>query len=409
MSHSTEMSAIRTITVPFHGANLFVLDHGGQPFTPMKPIIEGMGLTWHGQHAKIKANTSRWGVLELRIPSGGGLQAMLCTPLRKLPGWLTTIEPGKVKNPDVRARVIDYQNECDDALWQYWNEGAAFNPRAFSVNTRISAAQAQHLKELVQLIVESGKQSYAETWSRLHRKMKANSYLELSADQFDVAREYLLGKMDGQSIAAIAKKHFPHIEALPALADQALTTEQANTLRDMLIDASKAMPKDLQGALMHEGCQNLRDHFKVDYCEIPQSRFNEAVALVSRHNAHWHQSRTPAAPTLAGRRWLVSYDSQGREVVEPLPVDALVITPDVLPGLIMQNHSLFTSAEVLKIASSANQRLMGEANRIKRHSAFEQLKNTVCTLGASDLNEIATQAWLELTLRTATSNGLVTN
>lgn len=130
MTNSTQESAIRAITVPFHGARLHVVEQDGQPYTPMKPIIEGMGLTWHGQHAKIKANASRWGILELRIPSGGGLQAMLCTPLRKLPGFLTTIEPGKVKNLEARAKIISYQNECDDALWQYWNDGIAVNPHA---------------------------------------------------------------------------------------------------------------------------------------------------------------------------------------------------------------------------------------------------------------------------------------
>lgn len=201
------------------------------------------------------------------------------------------------------------------ALFRKWvldildGQAQATRPMLVSTQTldynRISAAQAQHLKELVQLIVESGKQNHSETWSRLHRKMKVNSYLELSAAQFDTARAYLVGKMDGQSIAAIAKKHFPQLAALSA-PDQALTTEQANTLRDMLIDAAKAMPKDLQAPLMQEGCMMIKRHFKVDYCEIPQAKFTEAVAMVSRFIAHWLQTKAPtAAPTLVGRRWLV--------------------------------------------------------------------------------------------------------
>ena len=128
MPDSTQAGANRAITVPFHGANLYVVEHESQPYTPMKPIITGMGLTRHGQHAKIKANARRWGVLELRIPSSGGLQDMLCMPLRKLPGWLSGIEAGKVKSEEARAKVVEYQNECDDALWQYWNDGIAVNP-----------------------------------------------------------------------------------------------------------------------------------------------------------------------------------------------------------------------------------------------------------------------------------------
>jgi len=80
----------------------------------------------------------------------------------------------------------------------------------------INPAQAQHLRELVQLVVESGKQGHGETWNRLHRKMKVNSYLMLRPDQFNAAVEYLHGKFDDTSLAAIAAKHFPQLAQLPA-------------------------------------------------------------------------------------------------------------------------------------------------------------------------------------------------
>lgn len=80
----------------------------------------------------------------------------------------------------------------------------------------ITPAQAQHLRELVALVVESGKQGHGETWARLHRKLKVNSYLALHPDQFDAACKYLRTKMDDASIAAIAQKHFPQIAQLSA-------------------------------------------------------------------------------------------------------------------------------------------------------------------------------------------------
>jgi|GEM_PF-1233699 len=153
MSDSTEVAAVLAITVPFHGADLFVIEHDGQPYTPMKPIITGMGLTWHGQHAKIKSNSVRWGILELRIPSAGGLQDMLCIPLRKLPGWLSNIEAGKVKDPQARQAVIRYQDECDEVLWQYWNDGVAVNPRPlYSVNPGdvLTKEEADTLRQLIE-------------------------------------------------------------------------------------------------------------------------------------------------------------------------------------------------------------------------------------------------------------------
>lgn len=122
---SIQHSACKVIAAPFHGAQLYVVEHEGQPYTPMKPIVEGMGLSWQPQHRKLTANQARWGITDLVIPSGGGAQVMTCAPLRKLPGWMASVEVGKVKKPSVRERVIQYQNECDDALWKYWNDGVA--------------------------------------------------------------------------------------------------------------------------------------------------------------------------------------------------------------------------------------------------------------------------------------------
>ncbi|MGL4349397.1 MAG: phage antirepressor N-terminal domain-containing protein, partial [Plesiomonas shigelloides] len=40
---------ITTISVPFQGANLYLVEQDGQPYVPMKPVVEGMGLAWQGQ------------------------------------------------------------------------------------------------------------------------------------------------------------------------------------------------------------------------------------------------------------------------------------------------------------------------------------------------------------------------
>ncbi|WP_081470082.1 phage antirepressor N-terminal domain-containing protein [Acidovorax delafieldii] len=166
MADSTQHNATRAITVPFHGADLYVVEHNGQPYTPMKPIVTAMGLDWGSQFRKVAANEARWGVLELRIPStatvvdstivgsaDGKSRELTCIPVRKVAAWLATVEPGKVKNPDVRARVIQYQNECDDVLWRYWNDGIAINPRAlYSVNPGdvLTKAEADTLRQTIE-------------------------------------------------------------------------------------------------------------------------------------------------------------------------------------------------------------------------------------------------------------------
>lgn len=115
------MTTQPTITVPFHGNTLFIVNHNGEPYTPMKPIVEGMGMDWASQFTKLKQRFSK-GVVEIAIPSVGGPQKMICLALRKLAGWLNTISPNKVK-PEIRDKVIQYQNECDDVLYEYWTTG----------------------------------------------------------------------------------------------------------------------------------------------------------------------------------------------------------------------------------------------------------------------------------------------
>ncbi|CRL43697.1 hypothetical protein SGGMMB4_00197 [Sodalis glossinidius str. 'morsitans'] len=45
---------MQTITVPFHGNALYVVNHNGEPYTPIKPIVEGMRMVWVAQFMKLK-------------------------------------------------------------------------------------------------------------------------------------------------------------------------------------------------------------------------------------------------------------------------------------------------------------------------------------------------------------------
>ena len=62
------MTSLTQITVPFHNAELYVVEHNGQPYTPMKTIVEGMGLDWKSQFVKLKQRFEQ-GMVEITIPS----------------------------------------------------------------------------------------------------------------------------------------------------------------------------------------------------------------------------------------------------------------------------------------------------------------------------------------------------
>lgn len=193
MLNTSPEQPIRQITVPFHGAELLLIEHEGQPYTPMKPIVDGMGLDWKGQHAKFSANQGRWGMEIISIPSSSGEQQTACIPLRKLFGWLAGIHVGKIRE-DARDRVIQYQNECDDVLWQYWNDGLAINPRmAFSVNPDdvLTGEQQETLRLMVKSFVErlpkdQRAKATITTWSKLKSHFKV-PYRQIPQHEFTEA------------------------------------------------------------------------------------------------------------------------------------------------------------------------------------------------------------------------------
>lgn len=119
------MSQLSPVT--FHGDTIFCLTHENQPYTPMKPIVENMGISWQGQQVKLTTNAERWGIKMILIPTASGQQDMLCMPVRKLPAYFSSINPKKVR-PELRAKIELYQNESDDALWNYWINGRAERP-----------------------------------------------------------------------------------------------------------------------------------------------------------------------------------------------------------------------------------------------------------------------------------------
>ena len=177
------MTSVSTINVPFHGNNLYVVNFNGEPYVPMKPIVEGMGLTWQSQFEKLKQRFSK-GITEIVIPSKGGEQTMLCLALRKLAGWLHTISPNKVK-PEIRDKVIKYQEECDDVLYEYWTTGEVKKKHKSTVQER------NPLKNAVNLLVSKKGIMYPEAYSLVHQKFNVSSIEELTADQIPDAVEYI--------------------------------------------------------------------------------------------------------------------------------------------------------------------------------------------------------------------------
>ncbi|HCA4538126.1 TPA: phage antirepressor Ant [Escherichia coli] len=186
-------TAVSTINVPFHGAELYVVNHNGEPYTPMKPIVEGMGMTWQSQHRKLMERFKTC-IIEMMIQLPGDTQRRLviCLALRKLAGWLQTISPNKVR-PEIRDKVIQYQEECDDVLYEYWTKGHVVNPRKAkkALPGKITTEQQEAIKQLVMSRGQSlPKEKQAKAMITMWSSLKSHfgcSYKEISDEQFTEA------------------------------------------------------------------------------------------------------------------------------------------------------------------------------------------------------------------------------
>ncbi len=92
-------------------------------YVPIRPLCEYLGLAWSGQYERIKRDEvlreAMRGVRITRTPGrGGGTQELLCLPLELLPGWLFGITTNKIKDQDLREKIIRYRRECFRVLWQ---------------------------------------------------------------------------------------------------------------------------------------------------------------------------------------------------------------------------------------------------------------------------------------------------
>jgi len=138
------------LPVQFHGDTVVLVGKHNEPYVAMKPIVANMGLDWNTQWVKLGDKfSSTMGIIPT-VAEDGKTRDMICLPLRKLAAWLYSINPNKVA-PELRDKVIQYQEECDEVLWIHWTNGAAVRPGAVTIAQQISLSKHRLvlLKELM--------------------------------------------------------------------------------------------------------------------------------------------------------------------------------------------------------------------------------------------------------------------
>jgi hypothetical protein len=260
--------------VDFYGKSLTVIDRGGEPYIAMKPLVESMGLAWAPQHKKLQDDPSRWPTITLRVivqKSDAKEREMTCLSHQHLAGWLMTIEAWRLKD-EVKKTVELFQKECSQALWNYWSQGVAVNPR-LGEQVAVAAPVIAPGMTNIQLIVAIANELAAQEQRLADLARQQAEYIEAYDSHIDSHDnlDQRLGKIESDKQAAINQLyHFP-----PPTIGTPVVTRRAQ-INDMVKVYARA-----HGGCYQETWQRLYECFNTQWkCNIVARANNAGVRPV---------------------------------------------------------------------------------------------------------------------------------
>ena len=364
----------QTAIVAFNGASLVTAKIKDVIYVAMRPIVEAIGLDWAGQTVKLNRSKEKFNCCDITtVAEDGKNRSMLFMPLRKLNGWLFSINPEKVR-PDLKEAVIQYQEECFEVLHNYWTKGVAINPRQ-----TITPEQQAILHSIVDRRVNGFDSLRGGLWKRHNKHFGIAKYNQLLASRFDDAVAYLESAElrypkpkekinDGCHFFAV--KDGVVIYQLP-ISQQAINSELANN-KPLLLEHIKQVVGEFVGqqALEHKPSEN-----ENNLVMISRDTTNKVMDYFAalRHEINRLGGKLPIAPNfdkdtivravvtdmMDSSRMLVSFDFMtGKPQITFVPNDCFVATRDNLAQVIAGGDGV-TKKYLPDIIKAAVNRLSG--------------------------------------------------
>ena len=157
------------VTVDFKNDTIFAIERDDGVYVAVKPIAQKLGLSWQGQLQRLKDDpVLSKGVTTIVIPSPGGAQEMTCLRLDKINGWLFKIDSRRVKDEAARQKVLEYQEECHQVLYEHFHgisKGA--NPIGGVVDLDLREAEKHSMRKVDLARHIFGERSAGQLWFQL--------------------------------------------------------------------------------------------------------------------------------------------------------------------------------------------------------------------------------------------------
>lgn len=155
-SNGGQLSTIssQVVEIDFHGDKIQTFMHNGEPWVAMRRVVENMRMDWARQFKKLNDQKEKFNCcLMSTVGSDGKWREMLSMPVQKLPLWMASINPNKIKDEEKRATIIRYQEESAIALHGYWTKGVTFRDDYDGMVTDISPEAMKAIGGMVKGIV----------------------------------------------------------------------------------------------------------------------------------------------------------------------------------------------------------------------------------------------------------------
>ena len=154
------MNAI--VKVDFYGDTVLAQQDGENVLVAVKPIVERLGLDWPSQYSRIKRDEIlERSIVIITMETPAGSRDTVALPLNLLPGFLFGISTDRVPDPDVRAAVLRYKQECYAVLFRHF----------FAPKEDTELIDWEGLPEKLMLVKQArlafGRKSAQELWDRL--------------------------------------------------------------------------------------------------------------------------------------------------------------------------------------------------------------------------------------------------
>ena len=157
MSQDKALIPTEQRSIDFYGDELIAVSLEGQPYIPIAPICDFLGVSWSGQSERIRRDAvlseAALSIRVTRKESQRGGREMVCLPLEYLNGWLFGINANRVKD-ELRERLIRYQRDCYRVLAQAFQGPAVSSPSSSLAQIRDMGLAIANMAEQ-QMLLES--------------------------------------------------------------------------------------------------------------------------------------------------------------------------------------------------------------------------------------------------------------